>query len=396
MFNKMTINDIDVSGKKVFCRVDFNVPLSADGKITDDTRIQAALPTLRHLIGQGARLILASHLGRPKGQSDDRYSLKPVALHLSQLLGQPVAMAEDCVGDSVKNMVNALDKGDVLLLENVRFHEGETSNAPDLSRQMAELADLYVNDAFGTAHRAHASTQGVAAILQPAVAGFLMEKELKYLGQALDAPRRPFVAVIGGAKVSDKITVINSLLTKVDTLIIGGGMAYTFLRAQGISVGKSLVEDDKIELAAQLLKTAAAKGVELLLPLDHLAASEFSAEAQPVLCESREVPAELMALDIGPQSVILFEATLRKAATVVWNGPMGVFEFPAFAQGTLSIARTMAESTALTIVGGGDSVAAVNQTGLQGQMAHVSTGGGASLELLEGKELPGVAILTDK
>jgi len=396
MFQKMTISDINVEGKKVFCRVDFNVPLDDEGRITDDTRIQAALPSLRHLIGQGARLILASHLGRPKGEPDPRYSLKPVAAHLSALLGQPVAMAPDCVGAEVEQLVSNLGNGDVLLLENVRFHAGETKNDEQLSRKMAALADVYVNDAFGTAHRAHASTEGVARILKPAVAGFLMEKELKYLGQALEAPRRPFVAVIGGAKVSDKITVIENLLEKVDILMIGGGMAYTFLRAQGVRTGKSLVEEDRIELAKELLSKAAAKGVELLLPKDHLAAESFGAAAEAVTCEGREIPGDLMALDIGPKSADLYEATLRKAATVVWNGPMGVFEFPAFAGGTLAIARALAESGCLSIVGGGDSVAAVNQCGLQDRMTHVSTGGGASLELLEGKVLPGVAILSDK
>jgi phosphoglycerate kinase len=396
MLNKMTVRDLDIRGKKVFCRVDFNVPLNDEGKITDDTRIVGALPTIRYIIEQGGRLILASHLGRPKGAPDARYSLAPVAPHLAALLGTKVAMAPDCIGPEVQGMTENMRDGEVLLLENVRFHAGETKNDPDFSRQLASLAEIYVNDAFGAAHRAHASTEGVAHLLSPAAAGFLMEKEIRYLGQALSAPERPFVAVLGGAKVSDKITVIENLLDKVDTLLIGGGMAYTFLKSQGIAIGSSLVEEDRIGMAGELLAEAARKGVSLLLPEDHLIASEFKAEAEGKTCDSVGIPEGWMALDIGPRTMERYAAALRNAATVVWNGPMGVFEFDAFAQGTMTIAHALAESKALSIIGGGDSVAAVNKSGLADRMSHISTGGGASLEFLEGKALPGVVALTDK
>lgn len=393
---KMTVSDLSPRGKRVFCRVDFNVPLDETGRITDDTRIVASLPTIRYLVDQGARVILASHLGRPKAAPNPKYSLAPVAPHLAELLGRPVAMATDCIGPDVERMVAAMSDGDILLLENVRFHAGEEKNDPEFSRQLASLGDLYVNDAFGTAHRAHASTEGVARLLAPAAAGFLMEKEIRYLGEALAAPRRPFVAILGGAKVSDKIKVIENLLTKVDTLIIGGGMAYTFLRAQGFEVGSSLVESDKIELAKDLLARSAERGVTVLLPKDHRIASEFKADAASRLCGNTEFPSEWMGLDIGPETIRTFSDAIRQAATVVWNGPMGVFEFPAFSEGTFALARALADSQALSIVGGGDSVAAVNQAGLEACMTHISTGGGASLEFLEGKELPGIVALTNR
>ena len=396
MFNKLSIKDIDVRGKRVFCRVDFNVPLDADGNVTDDNRITAALPTIRHLIENGARLILASHLGRPKEGPEPKYSLAPAARCLAAHLGRPVAMAPDCVGPEVEAMVAKLQEGDVLLLENVRFHKGETKNDPALAAQMARLADLYVNDAFGTAHRAHASTEGVARLLQPAVAGFLLEKELLYLGQALAYPDHPFVAVLGGAKVSDKIAVIENLLEKVDTLIIGGGMAYTFLKAQGRPVGKSLVEEDRLDLANTLLTKAEQRGVAVMLPKDHVVAREFKAEAEHKVCCDADFPNDWMALDIGPETCSAYNRVLREARMVIWNGPMGVFEFDAFATGTMAVARTLAESKARTIIGGGDSVAAVKKAGVESMMTHISTGGGASLEFLEGKELPGVTALTDK
>jgi phosphoglycerate kinase len=396
MFSKMTLRDIPLGGKRVFCRVDFNVPIDAAGQISDDTRVQAALPTIRFLIEQGAKVILASHLGRPKGKPDPAASLAPVAQHLSRLLARPVTMAADCVGAAVAAQVAELSPGAVLLLENVRFHRGETDNDPAFAEQLAELADVYVNDAFGTAHRAHASTEGVARLLRPAVAGLLMEKELQYLGSALADPQRPFVAILGGAKVSDKITVIDNLLNKVDAILIGGGMAYTFLKAQGLAVGKSLVEADRVELAARLLERAQQLGVRFLLPEDHLVAAEFAPDSPAQVATNAQFPDSGMGLDIGPATIATYQKEIRQAKTVLWNGPMGVFEFDAFANGTFAIAEALAETDCLSIIGGGDSVAAVNKAGLQARMTHISTGGGASLEFLEGKVLPGVAVLTDK
>ncbi|MDW7644600.1 MAG: phosphoglycerate kinase [Desulfuromonadales bacterium] len=396
MPEKLSVLDLDLKGKKVFCRVDFNVPLNEEGEITDDTRILGALPTIRHIVDQGARLILASHLGRPKGKKNPKYSLAPVAPYLSGLLNRNVAMAEDCIGPQVTKLVNQMEDGDVILLENLRFHAGEEKNDPDFCRQLADLAEVYVNDAFGTAHRAHASTEGVARLLSPAVAGLLMEKEIRYLSQALANPGHPFVAVLGGAKVSDKIAVIENLLSKVDSLLIGGGMAYTFLKAQGHHVGRSLVEEDRLELARELLRQAEEKQVKMLLPTDHVIASEFKEDAQHKTCSNQDFPADWMGLDIGPETSKNFSAVLQEAKTVIWNGPMGVFEFEAFSKGTFVVATALAESKALSIIGGGDSVAAVNKAGLNDKMTHISTGGGASLEFLEGKILPGIAALTDK
>ncbi len=396
MFEKQTIEDIAVTGKRVFCRVDFNVPINDEGTITDDTRIQAALPTIRYLVDQGAKVILASHLGRPKGAPDPAFSLCPVATHLSKLLGKQVIMAPDCVGPNINLLAEKLNNGSVMLLENVRFHQGETKNDPEFAKKLASLAEIYVNDAFGTAHRAHASTEGVARLLQPAVAGYLMQKELQYLGSALANPERPFVAILGGAKVSDKITVIENLLGKVDSILIGGGMAYTFLKAQGIEVGQSLVEEDRIALAADLLKMAKEKKVEFLLPTDHVVAESFAPDSPYKIAGNADFPAVGMGLDIGPETIKLYAEKISTAKTVVWNGPMGVFEFDAFAKGTFAVAEALAAADCLSIIGGGDSVAAVNKSNLQDKMTHISTGGGASLEFLEGKALPGVVALTDK
>ena len=395
MLKKLSIRDIDFQGKRVFCRVDFNVPLDEHNQVTDDTRVKASMPTIRHIVNNGGRLILASHLGRPKSGPEPKFSLASVAPCLAQYLGKPVKMAPDCIGPDVSHMVAQMKDGDVILLENVRFHAGETKNDPEFAEALAENADIYVNNAFGTAHRAHASTVGVTHYLQPAAAGFLLEKEIKYLGQALAYPDHPFVAVIGGAKVSDKIAVIENLLDKVDTLIIGGGMAYTFLRAMGRPIGRSLVEEDRIELAKELLQKAAAKDVTLLLPQDHVVAAEFSADAEHKICSDANFPADWIALDIGPATIATYTGALKNARMVVWNGPMGVFEFDSFARGTMAVARTLAESRARSIVGGGDSVAAVIKAGVESKMTHISTGGGASLEFLEGKELPGLAALTD-
>ena len=391
MFAKKTIRDVEVQGKKVLVRVDFNAPLQ-NGQVGDDTRIQAALPTIRYLLEHQAAVVLMSHLGRPKGKVVPELSLKPVAEHLSGLLGQSVAFAPDCVGPEAQQAKAALQPGAVLLLENTRFHPEEKQNDPEFARQLAEGCDLFVNDAFGSAHRAHASTVGVAQYL-PAVAGFLMEKELRYLGQALEAPARPFVAILGGAKISDKIGVVRNLLGKADRVLIGGGMANTFLAALGYAMGDSLVEDEALETAKALLQEG---GDKLLLPVDLVVADAFAAEAQRRVVPVGDIPAGWRALDIGPDTVDAFAEVIREARTVVWNGPMGVFEMPPFAQGTFGIARAVAESDAVSIVGGGDSVAAVKQSGLAERITHLSTGGGASLEMLEGKVLPGVAALLDR
>ncbi|NPV09081.1 MAG: phosphoglycerate kinase [Anaerolineae bacterium] len=388
---KKTLRDIDVSGKKVLVRVDFNVPLD-DGAVADDTRIRAALPTIAYLRDRGARVILASHLGRPKGKADPRYSLAPIARYMSDRMGMPVRMAPDSVGPEVEELVASLQPGELLLLENTRFHPGEEKNDPQYAASLARLADAYVNDAFGAAHRAHASTEGVAHHL-PAVAGFLMEKELEFLGRALADPERPFVAILGGAKISDKIGVINSLLHRVDRLLIGGGMANTFLKARGFFVADSLVEDEVLDTARSLMERA---GDTLVLPTDVVVASAFDAKADSQVVLPNAVPEGWRILDIGPRTVERFTAELRPARTVFWNGPMGVFEFPRFAEGTIAIARVVADLDATTIIGGGDSVSAVEQAGVADRITHISTGGGASLEFLEGKELPGVAALEDK
>jgi phosphoglycerate kinase len=391
MSDKKTIRDIDVRGKRVLVRVDFNVPLD-QGKVADDTRIRAALPTIQYLMEHGARVILMSHLGRPKGKVREELRLTPVAERLSELLDKPVAMAVDCVGEEVETAVDRLRPGHVLLLENLRFHPGEEANDPEFVSRLASLGQVYVNDAFGTAHRAHASTEGVAHRL-PAVAGFLMEKELNFLSKALENPEPPFVAILGGAKISDKIGVVDNLLGRVDALLIGGGMANTFLKAQGYQVGQSLVEEESLPLARELLDKA---GRRLVLPVDVVVADRFDAEAQSKIVGVEEVPAEWRILDIGPATVERFAQELYTAKTVVWNGTMGVAEFPRFAAGTQAIIEMLAESQASTIVGGGDTAAAVQQAGLVEKMTHVSTGGGASLELLEGKTLPGVAALADR
>lgn len=410
--NKKTIKDVDVKGKRVLCRVDFNVPLDKQRNITDDRRIAAALPTIKYLLDNGAKVILMSHLGRPEvdengkvlPESVEKFNLDPVARRLSELLGKPVTKTSDCIGEEVKNTVMSMKDGDVVLLENVRFYKKETKNDPQFAEQLASLGEVYVNDAFGTAHRAHASTEGVTRFL-PGVAGFLMEKELDYLGKALEDPQRPFVAVLGGVKVSDKITVINSLLEKVDCLIIGGAMTYTFLNSQGYSVGNSMVDEPGLELAKQALQKAKDKGIELLLPVDavevELAAdfdirSGVPADAKVTIAPSTAMLDGYRGLDIGPESIKLFAEKVRTAKTVVWNGPMGVFEDDRFAKGTLAIAQAMADGTGTTIVGGGDSAAAVEKMGFADKVSHVSTGGGASLEFLEGKELPGVVALQDK
>ncbi|MDN5301055.1 MAG: hypothetical protein PWQ60_569 [Thermoanaerobacteraceae bacterium] len=393
--NKKTLEDFDVNGKKVLVRVDFNVPMDEQGHITDDTRIRAALPTIKYLSEHGAKVILASHLGRPKGKVNMKYSLGPVAKRLSELMGKDVTMAEDCIGEPAEKAVAAAKPGDIVLLENVRFYAEEEKNDREFAKKLASLAELYINDAFGTAHRAHASTAGVAEFL-PAGAGYLMKKEIEVMGKALENPERPFVAILGGAKVGDKIGVIQNLLTKVDSLLIGGGMAYTFLKSMGYEIGKSLLEQDKIELAADLLKQARERGVNLLLPDDVVVTTELKEGVPFSTVPISEIPEDLMGVDIGQKTREKFAKVIKDAKTVVWNGPMGVFEIREFAQGTLAVARAMAESGAVTIIGGGDSAAAVEQLGFADAMTHISTGGGASLEFLEGKELPGVAVLNDK
>jgi phosphoglycerate kinase len=391
MFNKKTVQDIDVSGKKVLVRVDFNVPIK-DGKVGDDTRIQAALPTINYLLERDASLILCSHLGRPKGEVKAEFSLKPVADYLAKILGKPVIFSADCIGPMAEDAASQLKTGEILLLENTRFHAGEKKNDPEMAKQLAGLADIYVNDAFGTAHRAHASNEGVAQYL-PSVAGFLMEKEIRYLGQAIAAPARPFLAILGGAKISDKIGVIKNLLDKADQVLIGGGMANTFFKAQGYPVGDSLVEDESLDVARELVKTAEN---QLRLPVDVVIGDGFSDEAQKQVMSMGPIPDGWRILDIGPETVATFGKLISEAGTVAWNGPMGVFEFPNFAVGTNGIAAAVADSGATSIIGGGDSVAAVKQAGLAEDVTHISTGGGASLEMLEGKTLPGLAALEDK
>ena len=395
-YNKKTVKDIDVSGKKVLLRCDFNVPQDkTTHAITDDKRIRAALPTIQYLLDQGAAVIACSHLGKPKGEVKPELSLKPVSVRLSELLGKPVIMAGDVVGPDAKAKAAALKPGEIMLLENTRFEPGETKNDPELAKEMASMAEIYVSDAFGAVHRAHASTAGVAAYL-PAVSGFLIQKELEVMGGALANPKRPLVAILGGSKVSSKIGVINNLLNIADTIIIGGGMSYTFAKAQGAKVGKSLLEEDWIQYAGEMVEKAKEKGVKLLLPVDGLAATEFSADAEAHLVDGVDIPDDMMGMDIGPKTIQLYSDAVKDAGTVIWNGPMGVFEFPAFAEGTRAVAKALAETDAITIVGGGDSAAAVAQLGYADKMTHISTGGGASLEFLEGKELPGVACLLDK
>ncbi|MFO7313257.1 phosphoglycerate kinase [Rhodothermus marinus] len=396
---KLTIDDLDVKGKRVLVRVDFNVPLKEDEQgnlvVADDTRIREALPTIRALMQAGAKVILMSHLGRPKGQPDPKYSLAPVARRLEELLGVRVRFVSNIVGEAVRQAINSMPEGGVILLENTRFHPGETKNDPELARQLAELADVYVNDAFGSAHRAHASTEGVAHYVKQAAMGYLMKREVEYLGRLLENPEHPFVAILGGAKVSDKIGVIKNLLPRVDRLLIGGAMSYTFLKALGHNVGASRVEEDRLEEARQLYEEAQGK---ILLPVDHVVAPEFSNEAPAQVVEG-DIPDGLMGLDIGPKTIERYREEILQARTVVWNGPMGVFEMPNFAKGTFAIAEALAEATdrgALTVVGGGDSVAAITQAGYADRVSHVSTGGGAMLEFLEGKELPGLIALTDK
>ena len=395
-YNKKTVRDIDVKGKKVLCRCDFNVPQDkATGAITDDKRIVAALPTLKYLLEQGAAVIACSHLGKPKGEWKESLTLAPVAQRLSQLLGQEVIFAKDIIGEDAQAKAAALQPGQIMLLENLRFDIGEEKNKPEFAKALADLAEVYVSDAFGTVHRAHASTAGVAAYL-PAVSGFLIEKELEIRGGALANPKRPLVAILGGAKVSSKIGVINNLLDIADTIIIGGGMAYTFAKAMGGSVGTSLLEEDRLDYCLEMMAKAKEKGVKFLLPVDTLCAAEFSADATPELVDTMAIPEGRMGLDIGPKTIALFSDAVKDAGTVIWNGPMGVFEFPAFAEGTRALAKALADTDAITIVGGGDSAAAVAQLGYADKMTHISTGGGASLEFLEGLELPGVACLMDK
>ena len=393
--NKKSVRDMDVKGKRVFCRVDFNVPMQ-DGQVTDETRIRAALPTIEYLRKEGAKVILASHLGRPKGKAVDELRLDPVAKRLGEHLGIEVRKTNEAYGPEVEQTISEMNEGDVLLLENVRFYPGEEKNDPELAKQFASLADVYVNDAFGAAHRAHASTAGIAEHI-PAVAGFLMEKEIEVLGKALSNPERPFTAIIGGAKVKDKIGVIENLLEKVDNLIIGGGLAYTFVKAQGHEIGKSLLEEDKIDLATQFMNKAKEKGVNFYMPVDVKVADDFSNDANTKIVSIEEIPSDWEALDIGPKTAELYRDVILNSKLVIWNGPMGVFELDAFANGTKAVGQALADATdTYSIIGGGDSAAAVEKFGLADKMSHISTGGGASLEFMEGKELPGVVLLNDK
>ncbi|HOP74785.1 MAG TPA: phosphoglycerate kinase [Bacillota bacterium] len=393
---KLSIDDIEVKGKRVLVRVDFNVPVDDNGNITDDRRIRAAVPTIKSLTERGAKVILVSHFGRPKGAVNEKYRLDAIGRRLSEVLGKDVVKVNDCIGDEPKQAIAALPEGGVVLLENVRFYKEEEANDAEFSKKLAELADIYVNDAFGTAHRAHASTAGVTAYLKPAVAGYLMQKEIDIMGKALSDPDRPFVAILGGAKVSDKLGVIRNLLDKVDALIIGGGMAYTFLKAQGKEIGRSLLDAEKIDFAKEMMAKAEAKGVKLLLPVDTVVTDDFKNPTLTKTVSSDAIPADLQGVDIGPETIKLFADVVKHAKTVIWNGPMGVFEVPQFAVGTKAIAEAMAQCAGTTIVGGGDSAAAVEQLGYADKVTHVSTGGGASLEFMEGIELPGVAALTDK
>jgi phosphoglycerate kinase len=393
---KMNINDVDVKGKRVLVRVDFNVPVDDQGQITDDTRIKAAIPTIKNLSDRGAKVILASHFGRPKGVPNPKYKMDVMAARLQELIGKKVIKVDDCIGDIPQKAIADLPEGGIVLLENVRFYKEEEANDSGFSKKLAELAEMYVNDAFGTAHRAHASTAGVADYLKPAVAGYLMEKELSIMGKAISNPERPFVAILGGAKVADKIGVISNLLEKVDTLIIGGGMAYTFLKAKGYEIGRSLLDAERVGFAKEMMDKASAKGVKILLPVDAMVTDDFKNPTTNKVVKVDAIPSDMEGVDIGPETMALFSAAVKEAKTVVWNGPMGVFELPQFAVGTKAIAQAMADSGAITIVGGGDSAAAVEQLGFAEKMTHISTGGGASLEFLEGKVLPGVAALTDK
>ena len=394
--NKLSIKDLQLKGNRLFVRVDFNVPFDQEGRITNDTRIKASLPTIQYALANHARVILASHLGRPKGKTNPTMSLKPVAAALEKLLRQPVQMAQDCVGDAVLAQSKSLREGEVLLLENLRFHSQEEANDPEFSKQLASLCDLYVNDAFGTAHRAHASTAGMVPFVGKAAAGLLMEKELTYLEKATRNPDRPYVAILGGAKVSDKIEVIENLLGVVDVLLIGGGMAYTFLASEEYEIGKSLVETDKIDTAGHLLKMAQDRKVKLILPVDHVVTSKIDASAEHKVTSIQETPMEWMGVDIGPETIVRFKQQIAAAKTILWNGPLGIFEVEPFAQGTMAIAQAVAESHATTIVGGGDSIAAIHKAGVEEKISHISTGGGASLEFLGGLKLPGVEALSDK
>ncbi|NOY78881.1 MAG: phosphoglycerate kinase [Calditrichaeota bacterium] len=397
--NKMSIRDVDLKDKRVLMRVDFNVPLDDQGHITNDTRIQKALPTIRYALERGAKLILMSHLGRPKGKVIPSMSLQPVADHLSHLLNKPVRFVNDCIGETVERAVASLKPGEIILLENLRFHAEEEKNDPEFAKKLAALGDVYVNDAFGTAHRAHASTEGVTHFISPCVAGFLMEKEIEYLAKAIEAPVRPFVAIIGGAKISGKIDVIQNLLNKVDALLIGGGMAFTFYKAQGLEIGKSILEADKLELAKEILSDVRSRKLNFLLPVDVVVADKIDPAAQTKIVPVDNIPSDMAGVDIGPETIAQFEEKIVSAKTVVWNGPMGIFEIDAFAKGTDAVAEALAKATergAVTIVGGGDSVAAVSKAGLEEKITHISTGGGASLELLSGYKLPGLEALTDK
>ncbi|MGI6485952.1 MAG: phosphoglycerate kinase [Tepidanaerobacteraceae bacterium] len=393
--NKKTLEDFEINGQRVLVRVDFNVPIDQDGRITDDTRIRAALPTIHYLLDRGAKVVLVSHLGRPKGKVDKKYSLSPAAKRLSELVGKSVILADDCVGNSAQKAVDAMVSGDIVMLENVRFYAEEEKNDPNFAKKLAKLADIFINDAFGTAHRLHASTAGVAKYL-PSGAGFLIKKELDTMGRALEVPDRPFLAILGGAKVSDKIGVIEYLLSKVDSLLIGGGMAFTFLKSLGYEVGRSLLEKDKVDLARQLLESAKNRGVDIVLPEDVVVAKELRQGTEYKTVSIEQIPEDMMGLDIGKVSQEKFANVIKKAKTIIWNGPMGVFEIDDFAEGTLTVARELAESQAVTIIGGGDSAAAVEKLGYAEKMTHISTGGGASLKFLEGKELPGIAALNEK